>query len=41
MVGITQEKQYISIAKSKKLSLGTIRIKTDAKALEKMKTNLH
>ena len=44
MVGITQEKQiisFISIVVPWKQNLGTIRIKTDATSLEKMKINLY
>ena len=40
MVGITQEKQFIYFISLKEQNLGTIRIKTDAKSLEKIKTNL-
>ena len=44
MVGITQEKQFTNfvfiVVPLKKQNLGTTRIKTDAKSLEEMKTNL-
>ena len=45
MTGIEQEKQftklYFHICPLKKQNIGTNRIKTDAKSLEKMKINLY